>query len=402
MSAVEDPKGKGAHRTLLVNVMGGPGLGKKDLCEALALRMGALGLSCTVLSGRAKEWIAQGRAKAVAEGRATDQASILDVQRRAVEDLWGEVDVVFTDCSALQGVQYVSREGPGRERALKNALADYERRAPATVNFFVVRGERPYEQEGRAHTEKEAVEIDRRVLACLEDHGIPFALAKVNGPDAEAEVAKCAAAVARRFGLAPAGAPTAPPGAAPSEAARADEYARELSEVGWPRAHVGFVRAALLAGWPWPERAFLVRSLPERELAVDAALRYLRNGAWELDRAMEWLGGQRDSEQHWKATVCLWAEQRGVPVPEGMRPDEDWEERARKLAAPAPRSRRRAATTPAEERKRARETPKLEEEGAGSAAGAAPRTGPERKRADARQDGGPRAENEEQTAPHGA
>lgn len=366
--------------TLLVNVLGGPGLGKRALCDRLAKELEeAAGLECAVFSGLAKEAIAAGAGEQVREGGAAHQSSILDLQERAVARSWGKVDVVLTDCSPIQGVQYVRERGEGWERALKKALDDYRKRADATLNLYLERGSAKWSGEGRVHTYEEARQIDAGVLRTFVDYGLPYKVIRLHGgADAEDEERTALMLVMRRLGLAPAGAEEQlGPGADVLAKPDVKWFVEVLSAVGWPAAHVAFVAAALEAGWPLERRAELVRCLPDCEGTVRNAKLWLETRTQRLDEAVGELKKARASEQLYKGEVAAWARQNGVPVPDASMPEVGWERAAEDLKRRPPRPRRRSPQSPAEEREWVRKPRKLEpavvEDGGGAAGGESPK-----------------------------
>ena len=366
--------------TLLVNVLGGPGLGKRALCERLAKELEqAAGLECAVFSGLAKDAIAAGAGEQVREGSASHQSSILDLQERAVARAWGKVDVVLTDCSPVQGVQYVRERGEGWDRAMRKALEDYRKRASSTLNLYLERGSAKWSGEGRVHTYEEARRIDAGVLRAFVDHGLPYKVIRLHGgADPEDEERTALMLVMRRLGLAPAGAeeqlgPDADVLAEPD----VKWFVEVLSAVGWPAAHVAFVAAALEAGWPVERRAELVRCLPDCEGTVANAKLWLETRTQRLDEAVSELKRARAAEQLYKGEVAAWARQNGVPVPEASMPEVGWERAAEGLKRRPPRPRRRSPQSPAEEREWVRRPRKLEpavvEDGGGASGGEPPK-----------------------------
>lgn len=284
-----------ARRTLLVNVMGGPSCGKAEYARYLARRLESAGLSCAFFSGRAKEMIAKGAGKFLKEARLDTQANILDLQRRAVEKSWGAFDVIVTDCSPIQGVQYCQRKGGSWKKACEMALSDHRRHEERTVNLFIVRGNRPYEQEGRVHSYEEAKAIDEAIAGFMQGHALPFLPLFLEGPTKRAEMDRGLAEVADAIPF-----ETSVLGVGPGPSATARSLRARMRRRGLSDDQAELVAAAAFRGWDADRFAALVETMPRSFRGSDAASKAIRSGAWNEDVAEKWLQNGIDMEAHRK------------------------------------------------------------------------------------------------------
>ncbi len=160
--------------TKIVNMFGGPSVGKSTTSAFLFYTLKKLGKSVELVTEYAKDLVYQEDWK-----RLGNQLHILDEQIARQNVALGKVDFIVTDSPILLTVVY--NTGPP---ALNN-LALEKFRSYYNINFFLVRS-KPYQTYGRTQTEEEAVRIDNKIYGLLTDLGIPFNIIK-----SEEEILPC-------------------------------------------------------------------------------------------------------------------------------------------------------------------------------------------------------------------
>lgn len=202
--------GKGAYKTIVVNMFGGPGAGKTTAAHQVAAELSKAGYLVEYAPEFAKQvaWARNNEANDLESrvlaantlnGLPANQHYIWMHQKREVEQYLGMCDFVVTDSPTLLSCLYVkddlskvkSYDGdlenptcetdvdPQTARRYKDEVEGMKRewledfRSRENFNMFVERGGR-YEARGRVHTEEEALEIDAATKAYLNGNGIYY------------------------------------------------------------------------------------------------------------------------------------------------------------------------------------------------------------------------------------
>lgn len=156
--------------TLVVNLYGGPGVGKTTLAHALTAALSKEGVLTEHVPEYAKELVWEGR-RDMLDGTVERQRAVSGEQWRRVERLLGKVEVVVTDSPADLGCVYADRDDPGYEPF----AAELRDRVLGTSRLDVyVSRDIGYDQRGRRHTEAESREVDETVKELFGDR---FAIA---------------------------------------------------------------------------------------------------------------------------------------------------------------------------------------------------------------------------------
>lgn len=152
---------------LVVNLFGGPGTGKSTFAARLFSELKALGINAEYVTEYAKDlvWGAE-------YAKLSDQLLVTAQQNQKLHRLQGKVDVVVSDSPLLLGLHYATPDYLGGTYAtmVQELFATYD-----NLNLFLVR-QKAYQQQGRIHTEAEAIAIDRHIRTTLDQGGLSYAV----------------------------------------------------------------------------------------------------------------------------------------------------------------------------------------------------------------------------------
>jgi len=148
--------------TLVVNLLGGPGVGKSTLTAAIFAKLKDLDVDCEMASEFAKELVWEQRNETF-----KDELYIFAKQAHRLFRLNGKVDVVITDRPLILTCFYAQKD-----KALSKFCLDRFEQYN-NMNYLLVR-EKAYNTNGRNQTEDEARSIDRETRYMLESYDIPY------------------------------------------------------------------------------------------------------------------------------------------------------------------------------------------------------------------------------------
>jgi hypothetical protein len=158
-------------RTIVINFLGGPSSGKSLLAALTFAELKLRGKICEYVQEYAKTLVWLKKFELL-----NDQYFVSSHQNdllRAITST-GKVDYIITDGPLLNGLYY-NRANPDNvsavdktEKFILDRYAEYD-----NFNIFLHRGSFPYEQEGRLQTLDQAKEVDRVLLAMLQERNIP-------------------------------------------------------------------------------------------------------------------------------------------------------------------------------------------------------------------------------------
>ena len=149
--------------TLVINLYGGPGVGKSTCCAGVFAELKWNGINCEMAREYAKDIVWEGSLR-----KLENQIHVFGEQQHRLHRLVGKVDVVLTDSPLLLSLIY----GMRMPAAFKGLVLD-------TYNSFnnydiYLEREKPYQQAGRIQDETRAREIDDIVYHMLNANGIEF------------------------------------------------------------------------------------------------------------------------------------------------------------------------------------------------------------------------------------
>ena len=151
--------------TLVVNFFGAPGSGKSSLTGGLFYDLKTHHyINCEMAREVAKRKVWAGDQESL-----KDQDYISALQRRELELLIGQVDVVISDSPLLLACIYNPPYYPDSFREFTKWSFDQYN----NLNFLVKRTN-PYNPRGRNHNEQESNEIHEQMIALLDEFQLPY------------------------------------------------------------------------------------------------------------------------------------------------------------------------------------------------------------------------------------
>jgi len=164
--------------TIVINMLGGSGLGKSTTAAGLYHRMKLDGKNVELVREYVKNWAWDG--KKVGQ---YDQIYIFGKQARSEYMLYEKVDYIITDSPIILSPVYEKFYNNGQsmiEEAAIKFLEKAENNGIKHVNFLLER-QKPFNPEGRYETEEQAKQVDLKVGEFMADNG--FIYQRVSCPD---------------------------------------------------------------------------------------------------------------------------------------------------------------------------------------------------------------------------
>lgn len=153
--------------TTLVNIFGGPGIGKTTFASDLFGALKRRHASVETVREYAKDLILQGRSDLL-----SNQLVVLGGQLERLVGLDGRVSLVVCDSPLLLTSIYASLYAPGTHPQSFHDTVVWADGLMPSVNFVLDRAHRPYQAEGRIQDEEGAKAVDRLILDFLAKNGI--------------------------------------------------------------------------------------------------------------------------------------------------------------------------------------------------------------------------------------
>jgi len=148
--------------TLVVNMLGGPGVGKSTMMAAVFALLKQDGVDCEIVTEFAKDLVWDERHETF-----KDEIYIFAKQEHRLFRVNGKVDVIITDRPLILTCFY----GQANKELSDLCLSEFNKYN--NMNFLVERA-KSYNPNGRNQTEDEAKEIDAEFKAILKKLDIPF------------------------------------------------------------------------------------------------------------------------------------------------------------------------------------------------------------------------------------
>lgn len=149
---------------IVVNIVGGPGIGKSAVAAGVYHRLRTQGRSAELIIEFAKELTWEGRHDTLA-----NQIYVFGEQLNRLWRVRNSVDLAITDTSLLFALVYGSKDLP---KTFAPLVID-------TFNIFdnmvfVLDRGVAFESSGRYQTEEEAIKVDARIIEVLDELKIPY------------------------------------------------------------------------------------------------------------------------------------------------------------------------------------------------------------------------------------
>ena len=143
--------------TKIINLYGGPGIGKSTLAAGIFYEMKSRGLSVELVTEYIKSAVWEQRTRVI-----EDQLYVLAKQTRKISIILGQVDYIVSDSPILLTLVYC------KDQSICN-LAKKLHSEHHTLDIVIPR-EFEYVDVGRLHSEKEAYDLDARIHKLIVPH----------------------------------------------------------------------------------------------------------------------------------------------------------------------------------------------------------------------------------------
>ena len=153
--------------TKLINIFGGPGIGKSSTVAGLFHQMKIQHLGVEIAHEFAKDMVWDDRLDILKE----DQLYVFANQHRRIKRLIGKVDYVIVDCPLLMCIPYIAT---GFYDSLEPLIVE-SWNAFENISFVLNRSpDAVYDNRGRYHSESESAEKHAEILAILHKYNVPY------------------------------------------------------------------------------------------------------------------------------------------------------------------------------------------------------------------------------------
>jgi hypothetical protein len=156
----------------VVNLFGGPGIGKSTTAAGVFVILKLHNVECELVTEYAKDLVWEERHKTF-----LDQQYIFAKQNHRLWRVADKVDVIVTDCPLILNIIYGERNAVTTEVFNQNVVEVVS--SFDNYNILLERTKK-YNINGRNETEEEAKEVDKQVKGALEKHGISYNVVQGN------------------------------------------------------------------------------------------------------------------------------------------------------------------------------------------------------------------------------
>ena len=150
--------------TIFINLVGGPGCGKTTTAVGLFHELKKSGMAVEFLREPIQRHIYQ-------EDRLmmSKQIPLFGEDILQIYSLDGKVDVVVRDTSLLNNIVYDDEDNP-----LFHALVIQEHKKLNNIDFFIDRGDIPFQSYGRIHDYEQSLELDNKIKDVYRFANVPL------------------------------------------------------------------------------------------------------------------------------------------------------------------------------------------------------------------------------------
>lgn len=135
---------------IVINLIGGPGVGKSTIASGIFYRLKKVGVNCELALEFAKDKVYEESFKTI-----DDQIYIFAKQYHRLWRLKDKVDVIITDSPLLVSMHYMKEKSKYFNDFVVEQYKKFD-----NLLYFIERGNDVYHPEGRMQTEEEAKRID--------------------------------------------------------------------------------------------------------------------------------------------------------------------------------------------------------------------------------------------------
>jgi len=148
----------------LVNVTGGPGIGKSTLAAGLYVELKKLGIEAEYVSEYPKELVYQERYLTL-----TDQVYVFANQYHKIWTAATHNQIVITDSPIMLSMIY----NPDTSQNFNNLIIELHNKFDA-MNIVLKRAPETYSSVGRIHSLTESISVDNRIREILNDYDMDY------------------------------------------------------------------------------------------------------------------------------------------------------------------------------------------------------------------------------------
>ena len=141
------------NKTLVINLIGGPGSGKSTISAELFARLKKMGIKTELVSEYIKDRIYEEN-----KTMPNNQIAIFGMEHYNISNKLGKVDVIVHDGSFLNNILY-NKESNKEFNDL--IVSEYHKKN--NLDFFIKRGNIEFESYGRIHTYEQSLQIDEKI-----------------------------------------------------------------------------------------------------------------------------------------------------------------------------------------------------------------------------------------------
>lgn len=151
-------------KTIVINLIGGPGSGKSVCAAELFAFIKKAGRSCEVAWEFAKDKVFEESLRVL-----DDQVYVFGKMYHKIKRLEGKVEVIITDSPLPISLYYNQEESEFFDKFVVEQYKKFD-----NLMYFIERNDWSYEQNGRTQSFEEAKEIDKRLRDLMRKYDIPF------------------------------------------------------------------------------------------------------------------------------------------------------------------------------------------------------------------------------------
>ena len=155
-------------KTLIINLIGGPGCGKSTIAAGLFARLKKMGVTCELVTEYIKERIYEEN-----QTMPYNQIAIFGNQHYAINNKIGKVECIIQDGSFLNNELYM-KENTGQDNPEFFSLLVSEYKKFINLDFFIDRGTIPFETYGRIHNREQSLDLDNKIKALYNKYGLTY------------------------------------------------------------------------------------------------------------------------------------------------------------------------------------------------------------------------------------
>lgn len=157
-------------KTKCVNIISGPGAGKSIFSAIIFAELKMMHKTAELVPEHAKWLIYKGE-----EDKLADQYIVSTEQYNMMKVLDNKVEYILADSGLVTGLYYNSSYNKNHSNIEKTKeMIQSKMKEFTNIYIFLERGEYPFEESGRIHTEQESIQIDIQLRALLDENNIEY------------------------------------------------------------------------------------------------------------------------------------------------------------------------------------------------------------------------------------